>query len=216
LARLDGNRTAARVEILRSSRHHSSTPPPHFRHRVVTTGSYPAGMSVARGGRLNAAEHRRKKGTAVELLNGVHHVTSLTADLDQLIDFYRRVFGARVTLDLEEEGLRHAFIRVGPETVLHPFQVPGAAVQQGRLPMFGRGRLDHVAVNAASEEAFWELRRRVEAEGVADGDVIDMGSLLNFGFVDPDGTSHEVVWAKTGVPVEQGIRRTEWTTVGPG
>jgi catechol 2,3-dioxygenase-like lactoylglutathione lyase family enzyme len=151
----------------------------------------------------------------VELLNGVHHITSVTGDLDRLIDFYRRVFGARVTLDLEEDGLRHAFIQVGPSTVLHPFQVPGVAVPQGRLPMFGRGRLDHVALNAASEEVFWELRRRVEAEGVADGDVSDMGSLLNFGFVDPDGASHEVVWVKPGVPVDRGIRRAEWTTVGP-
>ncbi len=149
----------------------------------------------------------------MELLNGVHHVTSLSADLDRLIEFDRRVFGARVTLDLAEEGLRHAFIEIGPSTVLHPFEVPGVEVPQGHLPMFARGRLDHVALNAASEAAFWELRRRVEAEGTADGEVIDMGSLLDFGFVDPDGTSHEVVWVKPGVPVERGIRRSEWTTV---
>ena len=145
------------------------------------------------------------------LLDGIHHVTSLTADLDRLIGFYQRVFDARVTLDLEEEGLRHAFIEVGPTTVLHPFQVPGVDVPQGAIPMFGRGRLDHFAFNATSEEAFRELRRRVVAEGAADGKVIDMGSLLNFGFVDPDGASHEVVWAKPGVPVEQGVRRADWT-----
>jgi catechol 2,3-dioxygenase-like lactoylglutathione lyase family enzyme len=150
------------------------------------------------------------------LLAGVHHVTTLTADLDRLIAFYAQVFGAPVTLDLEEEGLRHAFIELGPGTVLHPFQVPGVDAPRGRLPMFGRGRIDHVALNAASEDAFWELRRRVEAAGAADGEVIDMGSLLNFGFVDPDGASHEVVWVKPGVPVAQGIRRAEWTTLGPG
>jgi catechol 2,3-dioxygenase-like lactoylglutathione lyase family enzyme len=149
----------------------------------------------------------------VALIDGIHHLTTLTADLDRLIGFYARVFGARVTLDLEEEGLRHAFIELGPATVLHPFQVPGLEVPQHPIPMFGRGRLDHVALSAASEEAFWELRRRVVAEGVADGEVVDMGSLLNFGFVDPDGASHEVVWAKPGVPVERSIRRAEWTTV---
>jgi catechol 2,3-dioxygenase-like lactoylglutathione lyase family enzyme len=150
------------------------------------------------------------------LLDGIHHLTTLTADLDRLVAFYRRVFDARVTLDLEEEGLRHAFIELGPGTVLHPFQVPGVEVPQGPLPMFGRGRLDHFALRAASEEAFRELRRRVVAEGAADGEVIDMGSLLNFGFTDPDGASHEVVWAKPGVPVERGIRRSEWTTVDLG
>ena len=35
----------------------------------------------------------------------------------------------------------------------------------GPLPMFQRGRLDHFALSAASEEAFWELRRRLVAPG---------------------------------------------------
>lgn len=147
------------------------------------------------------------------LLNGIHHMTTLTADLDRLIAFYERVFDARVILDLEEDGLRHAFIEIGPVTVLHPFQVPGVEVPQHQVPMFQRGRLDHLALNASSEDAFRELRRRVVAAGASDGDVIDMGSLLNFGFRDPDGASHEVVWVKPGVPVEHGIRRSDWTTV---
>lgn len=147
------------------------------------------------------------------LLDGIHHLTTLTADLDRLIAFYQRVFDARVTLDLEEDGLRHAFIELGPTTVLHPFQIPGVDVPQGAIPMFDRGRLDHVALNAASEEAFRELRRRVVAEGASDGEVIDMGSLLNLGFTDPDGASHEIVWLKPGVPVDQGIRRADWATV---
>jgi catechol 2,3-dioxygenase-like lactoylglutathione lyase family enzyme len=143
------------------------------------------------------------------LLNDIHHLTFITADLDRLIAFYERVFGARVTVDLEEEGLRHAFIEAGPNTVLHPFQVPGVE-PPGSQPMFQRGRLDHFALNAASFEAFRELHRRVVAEEAGDGVVTDMGSLLNFGFTDPDGGQHEVVWVKPGVPVEAGLRRAEW------
>ena len=79
--------------------------------------------------------------------------------------------------------------------------------------MFARGRLDHLALNAASEESFRELHRRVVAEGASDGEVTDMGSLLNFSFQDPDYAIHEVVWVKPGIPVERGIRRSEWTTV---
>jgi catechol 2,3-dioxygenase-like lactoylglutathione lyase family enzyme len=146
------------------------------------------------------------------LLNDIHHLTFITADLDRLIAFYEGVFGARVRVDLEEEGLRHAFIEVGPHTVLHPFQVPGVE-PPGSQPMFQRGRLDHFALNAASEEALWELRRRVVAEGAGDGVVTDMGSLLNLGFTDPDGGQHEVIWVKPGVPVKAGLRRAEWRTV---
>jgi catechol 2,3-dioxygenase-like lactoylglutathione lyase family enzyme len=146
------------------------------------------------------------------LLNDIHHLTFITADLDRLTTFYERVFGARVTVDLEEEGLRHAFIEVGPHTVLHPFQVPGVE-PPGIQPMFQRGRLDHFALNAASFEAFGELQRRVVAEGAGDGVVTDMGSLLNFGFTDPDGGQHEVIWVKPGVAVEAGLGRAEWSTV---
>jgi catechol 2,3-dioxygenase-like lactoylglutathione lyase family enzyme len=146
------------------------------------------------------------------LLNGIHHLTFITSDLDRLIAFYERVFGARVTVDLEEEGLRHAFIEVGPHTVLHPFQVPGVE-PPGTQPMFQRGRLDHFALNAASFEAFRELQRRIVAKRAGDGVVTDMGSLLNFGFTDPDGGQHEVIWVKPGVPVEAGLRRAEWSTV---
>ncbi|HSJ62417.1 MAG TPA: VOC family protein [Gemmatimonadaceae bacterium] len=148
----------------------------------------------------------------MRLLNDIHHLTFITGDMDRLIAFYQRVFEARVTIDLEEEGLRHAFIEVGPHTVLHPFQVPGID-PPGAQAMFQRGRLDHFALNAASEEAFRELHRRLVAEGAGDGTVTDMGSLLNFGFTDPDGGRHEVIWVKPGVPVSAGLRRAEWTTV---
>ena len=148
----------------------------------------------------------------MQLLNDIHHLTFITADMDRLISFYERVFDARVTVDLEEEGLRHAFIEVGPHTVLHPFQVPGIE-PPGPQPMFKRGRLDHFALNAASEQAFREVRRRLVAEGASDGAVTDMGSLLLLSFIDPDGGCHEVVWVKPGVPVTRGLKRAEWTKV---
>jgi len=79
--------------------------------------------------------------------------------------------------------------------------------------MFQRGRPDHFALNAASEEAFREPRRRVVAEGAGDGVVTDTGSPLSFGFTDPDGGQHEVIWVEPGVPLEAGLRRAEWRKV---
>jgi catechol 2,3-dioxygenase-like lactoylglutathione lyase family enzyme len=135
--------------------------------------------------------------------------------MDRLIAFYERVFDARVTMDLEEEGLRHAFIQVGPNTVLHPFQVPAVEVP-GRQATFERGRLDHFGLNCASEEAFRELRRRLIAEGAGateGGQVTDMGSMLSFSFYDPDGAWHEIMWNKPGVPVEDGFRVADWKMI---
>ena len=79
--------------------------------------------------------------------------------------------------------------------------------------MFQRGRLDHFALNVASEEAFRELRRCLIAEGASNGEVTDMGALWVLTFVDPDGGSHEIVWMRPDVPLNQNLERAEWTAV---
>ncbi len=147
----------------------------------------------------------------MQLLNDIHHLAFVTADLDRLTSFYRRVFDADVCVELQEEGVRHAFIELGPHTVLHPFQIPGV-VSPGPEPRFGRGRLDHFGLNAASVPAFRELRRRVMGEGAGNGVVTDQGSLLAFSFTDPDGAEHEVIWVKPNVPIGAGLSRVLWTT----
>jgi catechol 2,3-dioxygenase-like lactoylglutathione lyase family enzyme len=152
----------------------------------------------------------------VALVNDLHHMTFLTADMDRLLAFYERIFDARVTLDREDDGRRHAFIEIGPHTVLHPFEAPAADVP-GRQPIFERGRLDHFALNAASEEAFREIRRRLIAEGAnatEGGLVTDMGSILSFSFHDPDGAWHEVIWVKPGRSVEENLKGPDaWTMI---
>ncbi len=150
------------------------------------------------------------------LVDGLHHLAFLTADLDRLIAFYERIFDAKATLIREDGGRRHAFIEIGPNTVLHPFEVPGAELP-GRQPIFERGRLDHFALNAPSKEAFREIRRRLIAEGANStegGLVTDMGSMLSFTFYDPDDGWHEVIWVKPGVPWEQFGRPDEWKMIG--
>jgi catechol 2,3-dioxygenase-like lactoylglutathione lyase family enzyme len=153
----------------------------------------------------------------VALLDDLHHMTFLTADMDRLISFYERIFDARVTLDREDDGRRHAFIEIGSHTVLHPFEVQGEV--RGRQPIFERGRLDHFALNAASEEAFREIRRRLIAEGAnatEGGLVTDMGSLLSFSFHDPDDAWHEVIWVKPDAGEEGFKRPSEWTMIDLG
>jgi catechol 2,3-dioxygenase-like lactoylglutathione lyase family enzyme len=148
------------------------------------------------------------------LIEGVHHLTFLTEDLDRLVAFYERVFEANKTLDMTEEGVRHVFIQVGAETVLHPFQIlDGPPLPPAPGTMFERGRLDHFAYLAASRTAFRELRGRIESEGAADGAVRDMKTAWIMGFFDPDGVYVEVIWRKPGLPDADTLQRTDWTTV---
>ena len=150
----------------------------------------------------------------MRLISGLHHVTFLTEDIDRLAAFYERIFDASTTLDMTEEGVRHLFIEVGPTTVLHPFQfMDGPALPLAPGTMFQRGRLDHFALSAASQEAFGEIRRRLEAEPALDGEVRDMGTMWILGFQDPDGFYVEVIWRKPDSLDSETLERAQWTTV---
>lgn len=130
------------------------------------------------------------------LLAGVNHVALVTADIDRLIDFYATVFDAEVIFDLDEGDLRHAAIDLGNSAVLHPFQVDGSEHAHGLPDMFGRGHLDHVALNAADRSAFEEVRSRLVEAGASDGSVVDFGIVRTISFWDPDGGEGEVaLWA---------------------
>ena len=60
------------------------------------------------------------------LLDGVNHVAILTNDTDRLHAFYREVFDATVSQDLDiEPGMRLSMIDVGPHSELNVFQIEG-------------------------------------------------------------------------------------------
>ena len=127
------------------------------------------------------------------LLNGVNHVAILTNDTDRLVAFYRDVFDAEVDGQATEgEGTRLTFIRIGESAELNVFEVEGNAEADRQTPMFGRGRIDHLGLQAASIEAFDEIRDRLMARGASDDFVTDFGSILSVFFRDPDGLEGEV------------------------
>jgi catechol 2,3-dioxygenase-like lactoylglutathione lyase family enzyme len=150
----------------------------------------------------------------MRLVEGIEHLTFLSEDLDRLAGFYERVFEAKRTLDLTEEGFRHIFLEVGRTTVLHPFQMlDGPALAPAPGTMFERGRIDHFALLAPSEEAFREIRRRLESEGAAARAVRDTKTAWIMDFHDPDGLYVEVIWHKPGARAAETLRHADWTTV---
>ena len=135
------------------------------------------------------------------LLNGINHVAILTNDTERLHAFYEEVFDAVVLRDGPEapadagpadSPVRLSVIHVGPYSELNVFQVAGNTEADRQTPMFGRGRIDHMALHADSMEAFETIRRRLRARGAADDFVTDFGSVLSLFFRDPDGLECEV------------------------
>jgi catechol 2,3-dioxygenase-like lactoylglutathione lyase family enzyme len=130
------------------------------------------------------------------LLKGLNHVAVITNDTSRLQGFYTEVFDAEVPYDGSEfpdgSGPRLSVIKIGDWAELNVFQIDGNSEADRQTPMFGRGRLDHLALQAASLPDFETIRERLMARAAADDFVTDFGPMLSLFFRDPDGLECEV------------------------
>jgi glyoxalase family protein len=127
-------------------------------------------------------------------LEGIHHVTCITADAPRNVDFYARVLGLRLvkkTVNQDDPTVYHLFYadeRGSAGADITFFEYPGA--RRGRA---GAGMVHRIVWRVASEEAldFWE--ERLAGEGVAttraDGSVR---------FSDPEDLDLELAVVETG------------------
>jgi catechol 2,3-dioxygenase-like lactoylglutathione lyase family enzyme len=129
------------------------------------------------------------------LLKGLNHVGLITNDATRLNQFYKDVFDAEILRDDSElpggNGPRMSIIKIGDWAELNVFQIEGNTEADRQTPMFGRGRLDHLALQAESLDAFETIRARLMERGAADDFVTDFGPMLSLFFRDPDGLECE-------------------------
>jgi glyoxalase family protein len=122
-------------------------------------------------------------------VDGLHHVTSITADVEANLEFYARLLGLRLVwqgVNADDPEMRHVAYgdeRGNPGSIITFFDMPGVA--PGRP---GAGMLHRLLLRVADAKAldFWE--RRLARAGVAAERTADR--LL---FLDPDGLALELV-----------------------
>lgn len=121
-------------------------------------------------------------------LEGIHHITAITADAQRNVDFYAGVLGLRLvkkTVNQDDTSVYHLFYadEAGdPGSELTFFEFPG--VERGRP---GAGMVHRIVWRVASPAAldFWSERlREAGYESEREGDVL--------GFDDFEGLSHEL------------------------
>ena len=121
-------------------------------------------------------------------LEGVHHVTLITADAPRNVDFYTRVLGLRLvkkTVNQDDPTVYHLFYAdekgsAGADITF--FEYPGAT--RGRA---GAGMINTIVWRVGSPAAldFWEQRLAAEAQTVdRSGDSLT--------FEDPEAVRHEL------------------------
>jgi glyoxalase family protein len=121
-------------------------------------------------------------------LEGIHHITAITADAQRNVDFYAGTMGLRLvkkTVNQDNPTVYHLFFadeKGSAGSDLTFFEFPG--VPPGRA---GAGDVHRIVWRVASPEAldFWEERlgaAGIETERAADG----------LRFADPEGLAHEL------------------------
>jgi len=145
----------------------------------------------------NRAVVRRLYKESEMLLDGVNHIALVSKDVGLLSRFYERVFDAVVGPTRSHgPGETMTDIAIGPATQLSVFVIDGNTEADRQTPMWGRGRIDHVGLAAASREAFEAIRDRLVETGASDGTVNDFGQVSSIFFRDPDGLEGEVLLRK--------------------
>ena len=127
------------------------------------------------------------------MLTGVNHIAVVTTDLDRFVAFYSAVFDLPVVFQEATPAFRHAILRTGPASWLHPAEVADNTHGAGSAAMFDRGHIDHLALGAADEASFHVARERLVERGATDGTIEDLGPFRSVWFTDPDGMRVELV-----------------------
>jgi glyoxalase family protein len=122
-------------------------------------------------------------------LEGLHHITAITADAPANVEFYTRLLGLRMvkkTVNFDAPDVYHLYYgdETGtPGSILTFFEFPGTA--RGRA---GDGMVHRIVWRVGSEAAlaFWEAR-------LHDAGVAELERDNELYFADPEGLTHEVV-----------------------
>lgn len=128
-------------------------------------------------------------------LDGIHHITCITADAPGNVDFYGRVLGLRLvkkTVNFDAPDVYHLYYgdeRGSPGSILTFFEFPGAA--PGRA---GVGMIHRLRWRVESDDALGFWAERLAREGVEFGRDAEPRALV---FRDPEGLALELAVVET-------------------
>ena len=123
-------------------------------------------------------------------LEGLHHVTAITADAPGNLDFYTRLLGLRMvkkTVNFDQPDVYHLYYgdeTGAPGSIMTFFEFPGAA--RGTA---GAGMVHSVQFRVPSAEALAFWARRLGDEGVT----VEAGPDDALRFADPEGLGLELL-----------------------
>lgn len=146
--------------------------------------------------------------TAEMRLDGIHHVTGITKDVERMGDFYEEALGLRVvkkTVNQDDPGTPHWFWahydgeRVGEHSALSQFGWPTSS----HVARQGAGQTHHVAFRVKDAQEQADLREHLRGMGVDVSPVLDRTYFRSIYFTAPDGLLMEVATDGPGFRVDE-------------
>jgi catechol 2,3-dioxygenase-like lactoylglutathione lyase family enzyme len=126
--------------------------------------------------------------------SGFNHVATLTADLDRLVEFYGKAFGANVVFEMaaEPDHPRMVILDLGGGAALNVFEVAEGDIIGERRRIGGRGAIDHFGLAVDSLPTLEKVRDRLVGLGAHIGEIQKLGDDWSLFFRDCDGMELEV------------------------
>ena len=159
---------------------------------------------------IAAANHPEPVPTITEgmRLQGIHHISGITDDLERASDFYTEALGlslVKKTYNQDDGNVKHYFwanydgASVGPHSTYTLFGWEGSSA----LARPGAGQTHHIAfrANDAEEQATW--REHLLSMGVGVSDVMDRTYFQSIYFNAPDGQLLEIATDGPGFAVDE-------------
>jgi catechol 2,3-dioxygenase-like lactoylglutathione lyase family enzyme len=126
--------------------------------------------------------------------SGFNHVATLTSDMGRIVGFYKAVFGAEVTFEMEArpDHPHMIILDLGGGAALNVFEVASDTIIGDRRRLGGRGPIDHYALAVDSRNTLDAVRERLVEAGADIGEIQRLGDEWSLFFRDPDGMELEV------------------------
>ena len=128
------------------------------------------------------------------MTSGFNHVATLTPDMDRIVGFYKAVFGAEVTFEMQAkpDHPHMIILDLGGGAALNIFEVDKETIVGERTQQGGRGAIDHYALAVDSRATLDAVRDRLIEAGADIGEIQRLGGEWSLFFRDPDGMELEV------------------------
>lgn len=131
------------------------------------------------------------------LTSSIHHIATATNELDRMVEFYREVFALEPLPGFPRETPvgRIAFYDVAGVQlqVVEQGEIAPAVSEAPAILLQTNLRLDHLTLQAASQDAFDTIVERLRARGAAAGDTTAFGTQRLQAYRDPDGHLMEII-----------------------